>query len=305
MSQIAPTAATAISNLQSSLQTAYTFNTTSIAASLNTGITSVDTALLNFKNGNTPDITDVTSIASLIAVASRSQVTSACTGVWADSWVVSLGNTSFTSCALGGGASVNFAGGCNTQAKVQGNNAACVGCVDTTDILTNIYAAAARGVLLTDLNAKYTAAASAACMAPFNSFFGNVWDNYYFVKISTASDPNVNFPQIYTRWTAAKTSANLISGPGGNLATLNTTMSTVMTTLSASVDSITNPTYGMIAGLNCLVIGQDLNNFVSTICVSNFITIYITRQLMGISSFAILFALCCIVCSGVRHYKHG
>lgn len=26
---------------------------------------------------------------------------------------------------------------------------------------------------------------------------------------------------------------------------------------------------------------------------------------MGISAFGILFAMCCIVCSGVRHFKHS
>jgi len=44
---------------------------------------------------------------------------------------------------------------------------------------------------------------------------------------------------------------------------------------------------------------------ISSVCVSNFNTLYITRLLMGIAAFGILFAMCCIVCSGVRHFKHS
>ena len=32
---------------------------------------------------------------------------------------------------------------------------------------------------------------------------------------------------------------------------------------------------------------------------------YIMRYAIGLSSYGVLFAMCCIVCTGVRHYKHG
>ena len=104
------------------------------------------------------------------------------------------------------------------------------------------------------------------------------------------------------RWSTAKTSVDtVVTG----FTTVNTTMTNVITALNNAVSGIVDPKFGMIAGLNCLIIGEDLSLMVSSICVSNFNTLYITRLLMGISSFGILFALCCIVCSGVRHYKHS
>ena len=104
------------------------------------------------------------------------------------------------------------------------------------------------------------------------------------------------------RWDTAKTSIDtVVTG----FSTVNTTMTNVINALNAAVAGIVDPKFGMIAGLNCLIIGEGLDLMVSSICVSNFNTLYITRLLMGISSFGILFALCCIVCSGVRHYKHS
>ncbi len=36
-----------------------------------------------------------------------------------------------------------------------------------------------------------------------------------------------------------------------------------------------------------------------------FYNMYIMRYTIGISCYGVLFAMCCIVCTGVRHYKHG
>lgn len=33
--------------------------------------------------------------------------------------------------------------------------------------------------------------------------------------------------------------------------------------------------------------------------------LYVMRYAIGISCYGVLFAMCCIVCTGVRHYKHG
>merc|ERR1711974_268744 len=90
-----------------------------------------------------------------------------------------------------------------------------------------------------------------------------------------------------------------------DLTAINTTFTDVMGNLTAAVDTVTDPQYGLIAGLNCLLIGEDIVTFVNSVCVTNFNTIYLTRLVMGISSFGILFSLCCIVCSGVRHFKHS
>lgn len=79
----------------------------------------------------------------------------------------------------------------------------------------------------------------------------------------------------------------------------------VFTTLTGSINSVVDPEYGLLAGLNCLIFGEDFNVLVKTICVQFFNTTYLSRLTLGITAFGILFAMCCSVCTGVRHYKHS
>lgn len=62
---------------------------------------------------------------------------------------------------------------------------------------------------------------------------------------------------------------------------------------------------GMLAGLNCLILGEDINLIVSTTCSSLFNTFFFLRLTLAMVAFGILFSLCCITCSGVRAYKHN
>ena len=66
-----------------------------------------------------------------------------------------------------------------------------------------------------------------------------------------------------------------------------------------------DPDYGLLAGFNCVIFGEDFNRAIETICVKFFNTVYLARLTTGISAFGILFAMCCSVCTGVRHYKHS
>ena len=60
------------------------------------------------------------------------------------------------------------------------------------------------------------------------------------------------------------------------------TVSTGMT----SISSLTDPTYGMLAGLNCKIFGQDFVTFQNVICGSFFTNIYLIRLTFGIASWA-------------------
>lgn len=298
MSAIAPGNAATLTDLKSSFTDTSAFNSSSQVTAINTAQSTLDGILSNFLNGNTPDITDASAIATLVYVSNPTNF-NPCTAINADSWVVSNGNTSYVSCQISGGTLTSFntpaATPCNTRALITGNNIRCRGCIDSTSIFNNLYASAvSRGDFKTDLDAKYNTAVNTNC-APFTAFYGNIWDNYYITKIPAIKT-------FSTRWTTASTAIDLVET---NLGTINTTMSNVITSLNSTVDSVIDPTYGLIAGLNCLLIGEDINMVVDTICVSNFNTIYINRLAMGIAAFGILFALCCIVCSGVRHYKHS
>jgi hypothetical protein len=73
----------------------------------------------------------------------------------------------------------------------------------------------------------------------------------------------------------------------------------------ANASNLLNPKNGLLTGANCLVVGEDLVLAKDTICVTMFNSLYYLFLTMSIGSYSLLFSLCCIVCSGVRHYKQN
>lgn len=60
-----------------------------------------------------------------------------------------------------------------------------------------------------------------------------------------------------------------------------------------------------MSGVNCQLIGDDLNLIVSTMCAKFFTSFYILRMVTGMIAFGMLFSICCITCTNVRNYKHS
>jgi formyltetrahydrofolate synthetase len=87
--------------------------------------------------------------------------------------------------------------------------------------------------------------------------------------------------------------------------TLNATFSNAVTSLNAVAQSVTDSKYGLVAGMNCKVIGEDFTTFTTTFCQSLFTVLYFSRLVVGCASFGILFAICCGACTGVRFYKQS
>jgi hypothetical protein len=65
---------------------------------------------------------------------------------------------------------------------------------------------------------------------------------------------------------------------------------------------VIDPQNGILAGLNCLVIGDDINLIFDTFCTRLFNTFFSLRLCLGIASFGILFTICCSACAGIRFY---
>jgi hypothetical protein len=281
-----------LNSLSTSLTDANTFNATAYTNDLTTATSGIQTIIDKFQNGQVPDITDSASVGFLNTASQPTNFNGTClSDIMKDSWVYTNLNLSYISCKVSGGHTV-ISGDCAARANVQAAPTAnCQGCVDSHVIFNDIYDGLARGNLASDLGTRYTACTS----SNFPQYMGNIWDNYYFVKIPIMKG-------IQTRTTTALASITTVIG---DLTNINTLFNNVITNLGTTISGVTDPTYGLVAGLNCVLIGEDIKLFVSTLCVSNFNTFYLTRLIMGISSFGILFALCCIVCSGVRHFKHS
>ena len=124
----------------------------------------------------------------------------------------------------------------------------------------------------------------------------NTWENYYKIK----SDA---FTPISSRLSTATTSVNQFSA---NLTgTLSTTFTNAVNTMAAVAQNVTDGKYGLVAGLNCRLIGEDFNTFTDTFCQSFFTVSYFARLAIGCASFGILFAVCFGPWTGVRFYKHS
>ena len=75
--------------------------------------------------------------------------------------------------------------------------------------------------------------------------------------------------------------------------------------MNAVAQNVTDPKYGLVAGLNCRLIGEDFTAFTDTFCQSFFVVSYFARLAVGCASFGILFSICFGVCTGVRFYKNA
>jgi hypothetical protein len=104
---------------------------------------------------------------------------------------------------------------------------------------------------------------------------------------------------VYTRYNTGT------SGYKDQIATVGSEITSTISNLETMLHSVFDTPYGMIAGLNCLLLGEDINLISSTACTKLFTTFYFLRLTLGIAAFGILFTMCCSVCSGVRSYKHS
>lgn len=63
----------------------------------------------------------------------------------------------------------------------------------------------------------------------------------------------------------------------------------------SDISNLIDPKYGLIAGLNCKLMGEDFQRLEQATCGSIYSNIYITRLVLGISSYGILLSLCLAV----------
>jgi hypothetical protein len=113
--------------------------------------------------------------------------------------------------------------------------------MDTTNIL-NTATYATKASVLTALGNRYTAGGCST----FNNEMANTWQNYYLIKSNA-------FSPIVSRTSTATTSVNQFSA--NITGTLNTTLTNAVNTLAAAASNVTDPKYGLVAGLNCRLIG--------------------------------------------------
>lgn len=130
----------------------------------------------------------------------------------------------------------------------------CTGCMDTGSI-SNYYYRNPSSVILDDLNTRYTPNCS------FNNELNNIWNNYYLVK-AQALGPDVqgvaSNTGVLPRMIIVKNDIDsLISNMDPALPNI---FNTILSDLS-NINNIIDPKYGLIAGLNCKLMGENFQRF--------------------------------------------
>jgi hypothetical protein len=113
--------------------------------------------------------------------------------------------------------------------------------MDVTSIL-NAGSYSTKAAVLSALNNRYPAAGCST----FNNELANVWSNYYLIK-SNAYSP------VSSR--AANANSKVSSFVTNLTSTLNDTFSNAVTNLNSFAQSVTDSKYGLVAGINCKLIG--------------------------------------------------
>lgn len=264
-----------------------------------TGISNASTAILNTMNDfiearQNDIIQDATSLDWFKKIANGSfpASCSANAAFQADSLVPSGDSKSTGTVPCKSGTSAVANGSCSgANFGVIGTCTA--GCIDMANVMST---AASKANLLTYLTNRYGAG---ACATDLGTEFGNNYDFWYTPRV----DGTTGINSVKTRFNGAVTTD--LNNINSDMTALKPKFRDVYGNLSAAINSLVDPNYGMVAGVNCLLIGEDLKTTKNTLCVSLFNSLYFLFMTVGTASFALLFSMCCIVCSGVRHLKQS
>jgi hypothetical protein len=252
-------------------------------------MTQVTSYITNYRDSVILDIDDAPSISIMSSITKASNYASCtATGFTADSWIPSNSqNPVYMACQIANGAQAT--GSACAGANFASRGGSCKGCMDITSVLpTTTYAN--KAAVLTALGNRYSGCTT------FNDDLANLWNNYYLPRTNAYAPIN---SRASTATTSVQTFTTCLTGK------INTTLTNAITALNSAAATVTDPQYGLMAGLNCRLIGEDIQRASNTFCQSIFNISYFSRLVLGLASFGILFAMCCGVCTGVRFYKNS
>ena len=128
----------------------------------------------------------------------------------------------------------------------------------------------------------------------FNNDLANIWANYYLVKM------NVLAP-IISRAEAIRPSIDELQNKlNTNLGTL---VNNTVTQLYLSAESVLNPKIGLMGGLNCGVIADDLAIFVTSLYKNTFSYCFHHMIFLSAISWSLVFVVWCNTCVLFRKKK--
>lgn len=202
-----------------------------------------------YANGDISDLNAVNNaILSGFSFPSNATNSASCTG-FTDSWVPSNNQDSNYSTAIpcqSASGSVGQLSNCNSNFA----GATCSGCMDTTQLLTQQATSAA---VIAAVKSKY------GTNCAFASILGNTWTNYFSKKYSALGYPTVKTQvsgSVMYRIQQAQGQINTTNAGSvfTNIDSFRGSLNSINNNLN-SISNLTDPTYGMLAGLNCNLFG--------------------------------------------------
>lgn len=280
-----------------------------MTTTLNSQISVMQTSIDNIGLGHLPDFDTTTTdgqaqINNFNGIADKSTFSSSCPSssfniFYQDVWVPGLSSTYQSSVSC-----LNKVGMDNTTCTgTLANTTSCPysRCIDTFSIISQYYRTGNIGNIGTDADSRY------GTCAPFDSYLNNFYNNYVKLvvdNIGNTVDDSANNAKLAGKFIIkAKTPINsLITELNGNVKTLFNQVYNNLTQTD-NLGSIFDPSAGMITGLDCRLLSEDGVAAKESLCITSFNRIYFTLITVGILSFSLFLALCCIICFNVRHYQ--
>ncbi len=232
-----------ITSLTTTVSSMQSFSVSTLQSGVLTSLNTLSSFIDQYYNTDIYDFSSSSDKALMAKVANPAHAdydTCAVNSFSQDSWVPSLRNSDIACAVTTSTASVAQ---CTNSADIVAGRAtstACFGCIDSMAVLANSANAG------TDISSRY---GNAGECANWVTDMTNLWTNYYSVK-------KTQITPIKTRMAASITRYNLATtGYHDRLAVVGTSFTNIVSTLQTVVSSVTDPNYGMVAGLNCLLLG--------------------------------------------------
>jgi len=245
----------ALNNLTSVITTMGSFNNSQIQGWILGNLTTFVNTVSSWCKGQIVDIDPSNSnYNTLVNLANPSYSSwSSCNSPFStDSWVPSNSPNTSVSTYISCKATSGNKGDTTTCTSALANNGSntCGGCMDSTMLETIITPANIQA----QLNSRYGSSCG------FNTPMKNVWTNYYDVKntklgpsATTGGSSSVLARTLYAQTTITN-NANNSQGVFEALNIMDTLFNNIKTSLN-SIQTLTDPNYGLLAGLNCKVFG--------------------------------------------------
>lgn len=301
VSTIAGSAANGLNNLTSVITSISSFDNVTLQSYISGNLSALVTMANSYANGDISDL-DTTNSNILAGLSDPTNTTNNinCNSSFAaDSWVPSNNQNTSYSTAVSCKVSSGGIGSISTCSATLTPTTTCYGCMDTTQLLSQITSSTN---VASAIQGKY----GSSCA--FGNILSNAWTNYFNKKYTALGYPTAMTQVSGTVMYRIQQSLTQINNTGNTASVFSAinsfkgVLNSVNTSLN-SIQSLTDPTYGLLAGLNCKLFGEDFATFQNVICGSFYNNIYTIRLTFGIAAWGLLFAMCCTVCSGVRHFK--